>query len=175
LGNTTKNIIEFTLIYNQHKKKLYNYAFKMLNDKMLCEDVIQNVFTKFFENLDRLKNIERVEVWLFTTARNEIYSIYRTKRTHVDQFKVEDADEIEINSNFKLEEELELREMKQMIMTELDKMTSDQSEVFLLKEYGGLSYKEIAEVMNIEIELVKSRLFKVRKKLIDKLSKIVDA
>ena len=65
--------------------------------------------------------------------------------------------------------------MNELIMTELDKMTYDQSEVFLLKEYGNLSYKEIAEVMSIDVELVKSRLFKVRQKLINKLSKIVEA
>jgi RNA polymerase sigma factor (sigma-70 family) len=173
LSNSSKNIIEFTLIYNQHKKKLYNYALKMLNDKMLCEDIIQNVFVKFFENLGRMRNNDRVEVWLFTTARNEIYSFYRTKKTHVDQFKVADSDEIEINDSVKLDEELELKEMNELIMTELDKMTYDQSEVFLLKEYGGLSYKEIAEVMSIDVELVKSRLFKVREKLINKLSKII--
>ncbi len=140
---------------------------------MLCEDIIQNVFVKFFENLDRMRNTERVEVWLFTTARNEIYSFYRTKKTHVDQFKAADTDEIDINDSVKLDEELELKEMNELIMTELDKMTYDQSEVFLLKEYGGLSYKEIAEVMSIDVELVKSRLFKVREKLINKLSKIV--
>jgi RNA polymerase sigma-70 factor, ECF subfamily len=145
----------------------------MLNDKMLCEDILQNVFVKLFENLGNLRNNERAEVWLFTTTRNEIYSIYRTKKTHVDQFKVADTDEIEINASVKLEEELELKEMNELIMTELDKMTPDQSEVFLLKEYGNLSYKEIAEVMNIEVELVKSRLFKVRQKLINKLSKII--
>ena len=147
----------------------------MLNDKMLCEDIIQNVFVKFFENLERMRNNERVEVWLFTTTRNEIYSFYRTKKTHVDQFKVADSDEIEINASVKLDEEFELKEMNELIITELDKMTYDQSEVFLLKEYGNLSYKEIAEVMSIDVELVKSRLFKVRQKLINKLSKIVEA
>ncbi len=147
----------------------------MLNDKMLCEDIIQNVFVKFFENLERMRNNERVEVWLFTTTRNEIYSFYRTKKTHVDQFKVADSDEIEINASVKLDEEFELKEMNELIITELDKMTYDQSEVFLLKEYGNLSYKEIAEVMSIDVGLVKSRLFKVRQKLINKLSKIVEA
>jgi RNA polymerase sigma-70 factor, ECF subfamily len=175
LGNSVKNIIEFTLIYNQHKKKLYNYACKMLNDRMQCEDIIQSVFLKFFENLERLRNIERVEVWLFKTTRNEIYNIYRTKKTHVDQFKVEDTDEIEVDASVRLDEELELKELNQLIMNELEKMTPDQSEVFLLKEYGGLSYKEIADVMNIDIDLVKSRLFKVRKRLMIRLSKIVEA
>jgi RNA polymerase sigma-70 factor, ECF subfamily len=145
----------------------------MLTDKMMCEDVVQNVFTKFFQNMNKIRSSERVDVWLFTTARNEIYSIYRTKGTHVDQFGVADTDEIEIDSLVKLEDEIELKEMNELIMKELDKISVDQSETFLLKEYGGLSYKEVAEVMNIDEELVKSRLFKVRQKLIHKLSKII--
>ena len=140
---------------------------------MTCEDIVQNVFVKFFRNMDKIRNTERAEVWLFTTARNEIYSIYRAKHTHVDQFGVEDSDEIDVDASVKLDEEFELKEMNELIMKELDKITINQSEVFLLKEYGGLSYKEISEVMGIDEELVKSRLFKVRKRLIHKLSRVI--
>jgi len=99
---------------------------------------------------------------------------YRKKKTHPDQFKVEDTDELDIDSNFRIEEELEHKELNEIIRTELDKMAIEQRDVFLLKEYGGLSYKEIALVMSIDENLVKSRLFKVRNKLIDKLSKCVN-
>jgi RNA polymerase sigma-70 factor (ECF subfamily) len=58
-------------------------------------------------------------------------------------------------------------------MNELNGMAFEQREVFLLKEYGGFSYREIAEVMNINEDLVKSRLFKTRRKLIEKLSKVL--
>ena len=173
MSESTKNIIEFTLIYNQHKTKIYNYARKMVGDKMLCEDIIQNVFVKFFENMNRIRNSGRVEVWLFTTTRNEIYSFYRTKRTHVDQFGVLDSDELEIDSSVKLDEEFEYQELNELVIKELDKISIEQRDVFLLKEYGGLSYKEISEMMKIDEELVKSRLYKTRQKLIYKLSKVV--
>lgn len=145
----------------------------MVGDKMICEDIIQNVFVKFFENMNRIRNSGRVEVWLFTTTRNEIYSFYRTKRTHVDQFGVLDSDELEIDSSVKLDEEFEYQELNELVIKELDKISIEQRDVFLLKEYGGLSYKEISEVMKIDEELVKSRLYKTRQKLIYKLSKVV--
>jgi len=50
-------------------------------------------------------------------------------------------------------------------MNELNNMNPEQSEVFLLKEYSGMSYRQIAELMEISEELVKSRLYKVREKL----------
>jgi len=74
-------IIEFTLIYNQHKSKLFNYALKMIGDRMSCEDIIQNVFVKFFENLESIKNTDSFNFWLFKTTRNEIFSYYRKKKT----------------------------------------------------------------------------------------------
>ena len=145
----------------------------MLGDRMLCEDIIQNVFMKLFQNLNRIRNSERIDVWLFTATRNEIYSFFRTKRTHVDQFGVQDTDDLEIDASIQVDEEFELQEMKEMIMKVLDKLSIEQREVFLLKEYGGLSYKEISDIMKIDEELVKSRLYKTRQKLIYKLSKVV--
>jgi len=146
----------------------------MVGDAMMCEDIIQNVFIKFFENMNRIRNREQIEVWLFTTTRNAIYTFYRTKSSHVDQFNVQDADEIEIDSSVKLDEELEMKELNEMIMNELDKVAIEQRDVFLLKEYGGLSYKEISDVMKIDENLVKSRLHKTRQKLINKISKAVN-
>ena len=146
----------------------------MLSDRMMCEDIIQNVFVKFFENMYRIRNNERIDVWLFKTTRNEIYTVYRNKKIHVDQFGVLDADEIDIGSSTRIDEELELKDMNEIIMKELDKITIEQRDVFLLKEYSGLSYKEIAEMMNIGENLVKSRLYKTRQKLIKKLSKAVN-
>ncbi len=173
MSDSTKNIVEFSLVYNQHKTKIYNYARKMLSDRMICEDIVQNVFIKFFQNMNFIKNSGRIDVWLFTTTRNEIYSFYRTKRSHVDQFGVQDIDEIDIDSSTRIEDEFELQEMKEMIMKELDKLPIEQRDVFLLKEYGGLSYKEISEIMKIDEDLIKSRLYKTRQKLIYKLSKVV--
>ncbi|NCQ19437.1 MAG: hypothetical protein COW85_14885 [Ignavibacteria bacterium CG22_combo_CG10-13_8_21_14_all_37_15] len=173
MSEVTKNIVEFTLIYNQQKTKLYNYARKMLGDMMMCEDIIQNVFEKFFENMNSIRNSERVDVWLYTTTRNAIYAYYRTKKIRVDQFNVVDTDEIEIDSSVKLEEELESKELHEMVMNELEKLDVEQRDVFLLKEYGDFSYKEISEVMKIDENLVKSRLYKTRQRLIAKLSKVI--
>ena len=64
--------------------------------------------------------------------------------------------------------------MNQLVMKELDKIAIEQRDVFLLKEYSGFSYKEIANMMNIDEELVKSRLYKTRQKLINRLSKVVN-
>ncbi len=173
MGAPLENIIDFTLTYNQYKRQLFNYTLKMVNDRLTCEDIIQNVFLKLFENLKRIRNSESIQYWLFSTARNEVYSFYRRKKVRLDQFGAEDSDEMEIDSGERLILDFEQNELRELVNKELNRMAIDQREVFILKEYGGLSYKEIADVMKIDEELVKSRLFKTRQKLILRLSKIV--
>ncbi|MDQ7817841.1 MAG: sigma-70 family RNA polymerase sigma factor [Melioribacteraceae bacterium] len=173
MGAPLENIIDFTLTYNQYKRQLFNYTLKMVNDRLTCEDIIQNVFLKLFENLKRIRNSESIQFWLFSTVRNEVYSYYRRKKVRLDQFGAEDSDEIEIDSGERLALTIEQNEMRELVNKELNRIPIEQRELFILREYGGLSYKEIADVMNIDEELVKSRLFKTRQKLIKRLSKIV--
>lgn len=173
MKSNTKDIIEFTLFYNRFKVKIFNYVFKMVNNRMLTEDIVQTVFMRLYENLDFIRNKESVQFWLFRTARNEVYTYYRGKKSKVDQFKVLDSNELELVSENSLINDIELKDVKKHVMKKLDQMSFDQREVYILKEYGELSYKEIASVMNISEDLVKSRLFKIRRKLIESLSKVV--
>jgi len=140
---------------------------------MVCDDIIQNAFIKLFENLDRIRNKESIQYWLFTTVRNDIYSYFRSKKVKIDRFNFEDTNDVDVESGDKVDYDFEQREIRELIMNELNKMSIDQRDVFLLKEYGGLSYKEISVMMNIDEELVKSRLYKTRQKLIKKLSPLL--
>lgn len=169
----SNKIIEFTLIYNRYKSGLYNYVLKMIKNKMITDDIIQNVFLKLFENLSSIKNKNSVRFWLFTTARNEVYTYFRKRKIDTTKFINEDLSEVEKKSNENIEYQFELKEMKNLILSELENISIEQKEIFLLKEYGGLSYKEIAVISNIDEDLVKSRLYKTRQKLINKLSKII--
>jgi RNA polymerase sigma-70 factor (ECF subfamily) len=144
----------------------------MTTDKMLSEDIVQNVFLKFYESFDMIRNKESIRFWIFKTARNEVLSLIRSKKARVDQFNVKDSDEIEIACNYDLLEHIELKEIAELIISETALMPDDQKEPFLLKEYGGLSYNEISKLLNLEEGLVKSRIYKTRQKLIQKLSAI---
>lgn len=140
---------------------------------MVCDDIIQDVFMKLYKNLDRIRNKNSILYWLFKTTRNEVYDYYRSKYIKVDQFNVADTDNIELESGESLEFEIEHKELKDMIFAELNKMDIAQREVYMLKEYGGLSYKEISAVMGIDEKLVKSRLYKTRQKLIKRFEQII--
>jgi RNA polymerase sigma-70 factor (ECF subfamily) len=145
----------------------------MLNDKMRADDVVQDVFIKLFENLDNIHNKQSIQFWLFKTARNEMMSFFRSTKTKKLFSEAADIDEVEIGSDVSLADEIENKELNKLILSELENMNEDFREIFVLKEYSGLSYKEIASLLSIDEELVKSRLYKARQKLINKISKIL--
>jgi len=145
----------------------------MLKDSDTTKDVVQNVFMKLFTNLNNIKNKSNIQSWIFKTTRNEIYSVYRKKKIRNEVGYELNEDQLPVLSENKIDVEYEKEELKQLIFTNLEKLPQEQKEVFLLKEYGQLSYKEIAELLEIDEGLVKSRLYKTRQKLISLLSKIL--
>lgn len=140
---------------------------------MHADDVVQDVFIKLFENLDIIHNKQSIQFWLFKTARNQMMGFLRSTKTKKLISETADIDEVEISSDSSLEDEIENEELKKLILNELENMNEDFREVFVLKEYSGFSYKEIASLLEIDEELVKSRLYKARQKLINKISKLV--
>lgn len=174
MKKSSEKIIEFTIVYNRYKRRLLNYVLNLTGNKMHSEDILQNVFLKYFDNMDSLRDKSKSHIWLFKTARNEIYGYFRGKKSKADQFNTQNIDEIiEPFEEKDLYTEYELREIKEIIMKELSDMNIEQREPYLLKEYGGLTYREISSIIGIEEKTVKSRLYKVRQKLIKKISKIV--
>lgn len=163
-------IIDFTLIYNKFKKPLFNYLAKIVKSDMLAEDIAHNVFIKLYNNLSGIRQADRVEIWIFTTARNEAFTHFRKRKN----IKEEDLASNEGNLSTKCYyDEYERMELIAVIENELERMDETQSEVYYLKEYSGLSYKEVAGIMNITEDLVRSRLFKVRQKLKTAITKLV--
>lgn len=164
------NILEFTVIYNRHKSQIYNYTLKMVSDRMTAEDIVQTVFMRFYENFNSLRSMNASTAWLFTTARNEIYMPYRKKKTRSEQYNPEDISVAEGLPTDLPDELYHQQELCEQIHEVLKTVPDGQRETFLLREYGGLSYDEIAKVMDCEAKAVKSRLHKARAKLIEKIA-----
>ncbi|NCQ19076.1 MAG: RNA polymerase sigma factor [Ignavibacteria bacterium] len=155
-------IIDFTLVYNKHKKALYHYVLKITKSQMKAEDIVHDVFIKLFDNLSSIVDTNKIEFWVFKTARNlSLDHLRQIKRNNLRDVDI--ADCVNVAEDFAYT--FEKNEIKEIIMNELNNMNPEQSEVFLLKEYSGMSYRQIAELMEISEELVKSRLYKVREKL----------
>ena len=146
----------------------------MTSDNLTAEDITQNVFLKLFENYNSINDKSKIDIWVFKTAKFEAFNYYRGKKTKVDQFEVADANELEIGSDFDVAEIIELKDLKEKVEAELENIPIEQKEVFVLKEFGGLRYDEISDIIGIDEKLVKSRIHLARKKLMLKLSKVLN-
>lgn len=155
-------IIEFTLIYNRHKKPLLNYVYNLVRSKMPAEDIVHNSFIKLYDNFETIKNPESIGAWLYTTCRNEAYSLFK-KNKQITEQDIEKYEDTALGNN--LMNDFEADELGRLIEEELRKMSPEQSEAYILKVTSGFKYSEIGKIMGIEENLVRSRIFNVRQKL----------
>lgn len=161
-------MIDFDAIFKIYQSKIFFYIYKSINKRELAEDLTQIVFINFNKHKENIKDNNKISSWLFKSARNEIYQHLRKQKG----FK-EIPFEVELPSDLNIPNNIENKELIEIIDNELEKISHEQREVFILREYSGLSYKEISELLLIDIELVKSRLYMTRQYLLKKLSKII--
>lgn len=164
----SQKFISFSNIYNNHKKPVYHYALKMVQSPMTAEDIVQNVFMKLFEKMDSIKSLDSIRFWLLKTARNEVYSYFRKTKSRKEE-TLEENEELLTDSN--LGDEIEEKEAQEIVRNEIDLLPAELREIFVLREYSGLSYEEIGQMLGLSNEIIKSRLFSIRQKLIKNVSK----
>ena len=133
-----------------------------MRDEQRAEDAVQNVFLKLQTGQQNIRNGQSMQSWLFTVAHNEALSDINKKKSVT-------ADDSIVWEGDSPEDELLAKERKELIEIVLQRLHAPYREVIILREYERLSYEEIAGITGTTISSVKSRLFKARKALIEKL------
>lgn len=152
------------------KDKLFRLAWSIVRDSAEAEDIVQDVFLKLWLKMTSGDNIKNLEAYCFRATKNlaldrvESLSIRKTENI---------APELEsgiftdhVTPFFKLVE----TERNTLIYRCIDQLSKNQKMVFQLREIEGMSYKEIANALNISEDLVKVSLFRARNKLKELLS-----
>jgi len=145
-------------LVDRYQKRLFNVALRMLDNVQDAEDVTQNVFLKAFLKLRTYDPRYRFFSWIYRMTVNEaLNSLKRRKRT------------------VPLEDELDVRapglaadraaELQDRLGKALMSLKPDDRAVVVLRHFVSFSYREIAEVLEIPVKTVKSRLFTARERL----------
>jgi len=153
----------FTRLYERYKEKLYAYCFRLLRNGQDAEDAVHETFLKLSVGLDSLRHTAAFRSWLYRVARNEALMILRRSRrtTTIDPDTLsDDTNPLQI---------LTEKDTIRLVQHALGQMKVEYRDVLILREYEGMSYTEIAEVTGSTIDSVKSRLFKARKTISEKL------
>ncbi len=154
----------FVALYNRYKGPIFTYCLKMLLDRDLAQDVMQETFLRIYENRERLLSTNSFRAWTFTIARNQCLNQFRlSKKTiHLDDEFAAKIPQVASQSQVA---SLEKSEQIALVNYFLGRLKPEYREVIILREYQNMTYDEIAAVTRSTLSAVKSRLFKARRKL----------
>jgi RNA polymerase sigma-70 factor (family 1) len=146
----------FADLYLGYYDKIYSVSLMYLKVHELAEDTTQQVFLKLWEKRATITKVTNIESYLFITARNEIFNIFRKQN-------VQESHRAFVLELFSQEpgspEELLIVRQKAMLMDSIVRSLPDrQQQAFRLSREKGLPYKEIAETMNISVATVKEHI-----------------
>jgi RNA polymerase sigma factor (sigma-70 family) len=149
-------------------KRIYNFGYKFFLDHDMAMEVSQKTFISMCRNLAGLQDTSRFKSWLYKIAVNYCREEARkTKNSRSLSFDVvwnREADESPTweGSAQRLDNpqrQLEQVELSDILQEALCELSGEQREVVIMKEYEGLKFREIAEVLNISENTVKSRMY----------------
>jgi len=164
------NSFAFEKLYFKYSKKLYNFAFNILKSKEDSEELVQNVFMKIWETRSEIKVELSFGSYIFRIAKNILLN--QLKKRINEKVYMDYLQAIPENIIFHVEQELNFLELNQEIKRLIGELPEKRREIFLLSRNDGLSYKEIAEKLNISVNTINTQISKslehIRDHLIDK-------
>ena len=152
----------FAWIFGTYQRPIHSYVSRMLNDDLIADDVTQEIFIRAHRSLSRFDGRSLFTSWLFQIAKNRIVDEHRTRARRPSQSsQLPESDVARIDSR-SFEPSIETREVLAAIWLSVGSLDERLKSALLLRDVSGLSYKEIAEVLEIDIGNVKWRIFKAR-------------
>lgn len=166
----------FERIFVPHLDAAYDFARWLARDDRHAEDVCQEACLRAFKSLDSFQG-ESGRAWLLAIVRNTYYTWYTKNKADAaaisfdeDTMLAAGEDAVELESPLgSIDRILQQRDARRRVNGALERLPQEFREVIVLRELEDLSYKEIAEVANVPIGTVMSRLARARKLLLQHL------
>ena len=159
----------FETLVRRHEKTIFNLVYRMLGDTEESAEVSQEVFLSAFRAAGQFRGDANFSTWLYRIAIN--HASTRRKTLNSRQRKVvpiESADSLHDPEPGPLEI-LEKQEIREKVQFALNQLEPDDAAVILLRDLQDVSYNEVAQVLEIPVGTVKSRLHRARQALKSRL------
>lgn len=172
---------QFQAFVREYESKIYNVILRLIEDPQEAEDLTQDTFVSAFRAFRRFRGDASVYTWLYRIAinrtKNRLKQLSRQRATEAVSLDnpVDVGDEVldrQIEDWTTAPERVaENKELGAYLRKCVRALQPDFNAVVVLKDYEGLSYKEIAEIEGCSVKAVKSRLFRARSILREKLKR----
>lgn len=158
-------------ICENYQKRLFHIAFSITRDHYLAEDVVQETLIKGYKHLHTVEDKEKLGAWLSSIAtRTAIDFLRKEKRLKGNVDGYAELEQLNLSHSQSVEGIAEASFLQAEIAGFIQSLAPDQRKLFLLKINDGMKEKEIAEMLNLNPNTVKTRIYRVRKQLKEKLT-----
>jgi RNA polymerase sigma-70 factor, ECF subfamily len=171
----------FGLLVSKYQRKLARLLSRMIRDAAEVEDVTQEAFIKAYRALPSFRGDSAFYTWLYrigiNTAKNYLVSQGRRvpTSTSVDSDDAESMEDGDLLRHVDTPERLMMtKQIGQTVNAAMDALPEELRTAIVLREIEGLSYEEIAAVMDCPIGTVRSRIFRAREAISERLKPMLD-
>ena len=152
---------------------LYNTAYRMTRNAQDAEDLVQEAYLKAYKYYDKFQEGTNFKAWLFKILKNTFINSYRKKQQQPAQSDFADIEETfesrlddeVLRRNLTPEESLLEHVLDEDVQRALDELPEDYRMVVVLADLEGFAYKEIADILDVPVGTVMSRLYRGRRLL----------
>ena len=154
-------------LFRQYYNPLCNYAYNYVKDNELAQDAVQEAFLNLWRNRKKLDAGPGIKSYLFTSTRNKVLEFIRRNKMMEDH-----SEKVRINElmRYDIEDDAEKYVRIEKIHSAIDTLPPKCREIFKMSKINGLSYREIANHLNISQKTVENQVIRGLKLLRDKLN-----
>jgi RNA polymerase sigma-70 factor (ECF subfamily) len=158
----------FEQLFKSHFKALYGYAFTILNDDVMAEEVVQNVFCRMWEKREQIAINQSAKAYLYRSVYNESLNYLKHQRVKAayQQHAARNTDTAEHAAA-----QMSHSQLQQQLAKALNELPEQCRAIFQKSRFEELKYREIADEMGLSIKTVENQMGKalkiLRSKLID--------
>jgi RNA polymerase sigma-70 factor (ECF subfamily) len=170
----------FDLLISKYQHRIISLVARYVSDQTEALDVAQEAFIKAYRAIDRFRGDSAFYTWLYRIAINTAknWLVARKRRPPATDIDAADAEQYDMDSRLKEqgtpENELMREEIKRTVFDTISALPDDLRTAIMLREMEGMSYEDIAITMDCPIGTVRSRIFRAREAIDEKLKPLVE-
>ena len=168
----------FDLLVLKYQSRLISIAFKYVKERQLAEDITQEAFIKAYKSIDSFREESSFYTWVYritvNTAKNYLVSLKRKKDFLMSDLYEDDSFYLEKLDIESPQEILKANELRDLIFEALSTLGEETRTALSLREFDGLSYEQIAGIVNCPVGTVRSRIFRGREIIEEEIGKYMD-